>query len=199
MDRDTRNYWRQQRRLNQRYNRPYRGGGTFSSAPVTIVLIGLMVLTTLIGQVVPGWGFYLTALPGGRLLLILVSAVNPGSLLSLVFAGLFVWLLGSQLESMMTRWQYLLVFFASGIVGELLSGAVAGFGLGGSVAAFGLAGAYAFYLARSQGSGPSMQWVLILLLINVVFTGFNLAALLSMFGAFGTGLAVMAVTTQGRL
>lgn len=197
MDRDARSYWRQQRRLNHRYNnRPY--GGAFSSAPVTVVLIGLMVLTTLLTLVVPGWSFYVAAIPGGRLWLLLISTVNPGGLLSLIFAGLFVWLLGSELESTLPRWQYLTVFLASGIVGGILGGALTGFGLGGSVAAFGLAGAYAFIMARSQGRGPSMQWVLILLLINVVLSGFNLAALVSMFGAFGTGLAIMAVTAQRR-
>ena len=153
---------------------------------------------TLIGLVVPGWSFAVAAVPGGRLLLILLSAVTPGSLLGLVFAALFVWLLGSELEGSLTRGQYLLVFFASGVVGALLGGAVDGFGLGGSVAAFGLAGAYAFLMARSHGQGASLQWVLILLLINVVLSGFNIAALLSMLGAFGTGLAIMAVTAQTR-
>jgi len=198
MDRDARNYWRQQRRLNQRYNRPYWGGGTFASAPVTVILIGLMVLTTLLGLVVPGWTLAVGAIPGGRLWLLLLSTVNPGGLLSLVFAGLFVWLLGSELESILPRWQYLLVFLAAGVVGAALGGAVGGFGLGGSVAVFGLAGAYAFRLSRTQGRGPSLQWAAILLLVNVVLTGFNVAALVSMLGAFGTGLAVMAVTAQSR-
>ena len=199
MNRESRNYWRQQTRHNQRYRRSYGGGGgAFASSPVTVILIGLMVLTTLIGLVATGWSFAVAAIPGGRLLLILLSVVTPGSLLGLVFAGLFVWLLGSELEASLSRWQYLLVFFASGVVGALLGGAVAGFGLGGSVAAFGLAGAYAFLLARSHGQGASLQWVLILLLINVVLSGFNMAALLSMLGAFGTGLAIMAVTAESR-
>ena len=199
VDRETRNYWRQQTRVNHRYRRPYGGGGgSFASFPVTVILIGLMVIMTLIGLVVPGWSFAVAAVPGGRLLLILLSVVTPGSLLGLVFAALFVWLLGSELEGSLTRGQYLLVFFASGVVGALLGGAVDGFGLGGSVAAFGLAGAYAFLMARSHGQGASLQWVLILLLINVVLSGFNIAALLSMLGAFGTGLAIMAVTAQTR-
>lgn len=157
-----------------------------------------MVLTTLLSLVIPGWYTDLLILPGGILMGILLSAIMPGGLLSLVFAGIFVWLLGSQLEGMMRPWHYVAVFLGAGVVGSLAATAAGGFGLGASFAAFGLAGAYAYILSHTAGPGPSMQWVFILLLINVVLSGFNIVSLAGMAGAFVAGLGISAAAGAGR-
>jgi membrane associated rhomboid family serine protease len=155
-----------------------------------------MVLTTLLSVVLPQWYPDLLMLPGGFVLGLLLSAVMPGGFLSLIFAGIFVWLLGSQLESAFRPWQYVVIFVGSGVAGSLAAMAVGGFGTAGSFAAFGLAGSYAYFLSRSASREQSLQWVLVLLLINVVLTGFNHVALAAMFGAFLAGLGLTAATQR---
>jgi membrane associated rhomboid family serine protease len=187
VNREAREYWRQQRRLNAGYRPPWSRG-----MELTTTLIGLMVVGWAVQQFMPGILFFVAGLPGGALLAVILSTILPGSFLGLIFAGIFVWILGNQLEGSIESWQYLLVFFGGGAVGNALSGLVSGsLGFSQSFAMFALAGAYAVLLARWAGRGPTMQWVLVLLLLNVLFTGLNPAALAGMAGGFAAGAGIL--------
>lgn len=171
-----------------RRDRRQRGYGS-ADLMVTKVLILLMVLSYLTERFAPGALAVLLAKPGGVVFLLLLAALSPGSLLGLLFAGVFLWIIGSQLEGLVGWWQYLLIFFASGIVGSLAAHALAGGLLGGTFAAFGLAGAYVMAMANRRASGMA-QWAIFLLAINVVLSGFNPAILAGMLSAFFVGLLV---------
>lgn len=196
IDREAREFWRQRRREALRnQGRGYRGMS--SGMPVTMVLLGLLVIGWLVETVAPGVVFSLTTLPGGSILLLVVSAVLPSGLLGLVFTGVFVWMIGPQVEAQSEAWQYLACFFGAGLVGALAAQLAGGFGVASSFAVFGLAGAYVWLLYQHGGRGASMQWALGLLLINVLFSGFNPVALAGMAGAFIAGALIAKVSGIG--
>lgn len=193
MDREAREFWKQQRRNALRRDRGiYRRGS--NDTPLTMLMIALMAASWMLGFVVPGWPGLIFDLPGGSVWALLLSAVLPGGLLSLLFAAWFVWVVGTQVESVCQPWQYLLIFFGAGAIGALAAGAVGGFGVESSLAAFGLAGAYVRIMSRFAGTGPSVQWMLILLAVNVVLSGFQPIVLAGMGGAFVAGMGIATVT-----
>ncbi len=186
---EARRYWAAQRKQ----ARQYRGRSNWmptSGAPITMGLIGLLVAGTVFGLVVPTWSFAVAGWPGGPFWLALLSTAIPSSILSLIFAGLFLWILGNQVEGMYEPWRYLVIYFGAGLVGALLAGMGSLGPAGGSLAIFGLAGAYAIYIAKVGSPGQALQWALILLVINLVLTGFNVAYLAGMAGAFIVGAGV---------
>ncbi len=189
MDREARQYWKAQRRQMLRRDRRRRGGFGTGDMLVTKVLIGLMVVSFLLERFVPGLLAPLTSGLAGLTLSFLLSALSPGSFLGLLFAGVFLWIVGSQLEVLTTWWQYLVIFFASGIVGSWASNTLGAGLVGGTYASFGLAGAYVMAMANRRIEGMA-QWAIVLLAINVVLSGFQPALLAGMLAAFFTGLIV---------
>jgi len=182
-------YWAAQRKQAARYGGRRSSWPSTGQAPLTMALIALLVVGTVFGSVVPGWTLAVAGWPGSIFWLALLSTIIPDGLLGLLFAGIFLWILGNQVEGMFEPWRYLLIYFAAGTVGGVLAGL--GGGIGGSLAIFGLAGAYAMYIARVGNPGQALRWALILLVINLVLTGFNVAYLLGMAAAFivGAGIA----------
>jgi len=188
MDRETRQYWASQRR--QMLRRDRRTRGTLGQdLLMTKILIGLMVLIFILENYLPGILTSLMVRPGGAVLAVIVSALYPGSILGLVFAGVFLWIIGSQLEGLTTWWQYLLIFFVSGIVGSLAARFMGAGLIGGTYASFGLAGAYVMAMASRRVSGVA-QWAILLLAINVVLSGFQPGLLGGMLAAFFVGLII---------
>jgi membrane associated rhomboid family serine protease len=185
MDREATQYWQQRKREMMRHNRQ-SGGGWRQRTPVTFVLIILLALGWLVQVAAPGLntevGIY-----GGRFALIAVSTILPGSFIGLIFDGLFVWLIGSQLEHTASTWQYLVIFFGAGIVGSTVIDVMGG--LGGALSVFGVAGGYVYAMAHFNYGG-AVRWALFLLVINVVLSGFDLPVLLAMAAAFATGLGL---------
>ena len=195
LDRDSLDFWRRQHRAAQRG----RGRGRFpygGQNRVTIALIGLLVVGLILPTFLP-LGL-VAALPGGPLWLALVSTILPGGLLGIIFVGLFVWMLGSQLEPLDATWKYVLLFFVSGTVGALAGDQLAG-GLIGSVAAFGLAGGYAYIMWAHHYADQAgvWRWVIGLLVLNAVLSGLQPAALVSMLAAFVAGFAFAYLTGYG--
>ena len=190
MDREARQYWRGQRRQMLRRDRQ-RGGG-YSGFLVTKILIALMVLTFLVEMFDPAIITEMTQGTAGLVLTLFLSALSPGGFLGLLFAGVFLWIIGSQLESLANWWQYLLIFFGSGICGGLISWVLGAGLIGGTFAAFGLAGAYVMAMANRRVGGMA-QWAILLLAINVVLSGFRPGVLGGMLGAFFAGLLIARV------
>ncbi len=194
LDRDSLDFWRRQRRAAQR-GRGGRGFPYGGRSPATIALIVLLLL----GLILPGSLLQAVAsLPLAPVWLALLSSILPGGLLGLIFVGLFVWIMGSQLEPLDTAWKYIALFFVSGTLGALAGDQLAG-GLVGSVAAFGLAGGYAYVMwAHSHMDQAGVwRWVIGLLVLNAVLSGLQPAALVSMFAAFVAGFAFAYVTKFG--
>lgn len=194
MDRETKKFWRQQRRQMLQRDRRMRGGW-HQGSPITITLIGLMVAGWLVETLLPSALIQIAAFPGGRWIGILLSTVLPSGFLGLLFSGLFVWIVGPAVESIAKPAVYLLVFFGGGIVGGLMTNFM-GASAGAGFAAFGLAGAYVYAMSQINQRG-AMQWALVLLLMNAVLSGFQAALLVGEAGAFVAGLALAAVTELG--
>jgi membrane associated rhomboid family serine protease len=194
MDRETKKFWRQQRRQMLQRDRRMRGGW-HQGSPITITLIGLMVVGWLIEMVLPSALLDIAVLPGGRWLSLLVATVLPSGLLGLLFSGLFVWIVGPAVESVAKPVIYLLIFFGGGIVGGLVTNFM-GSNASAGYAAFGLAGAYVYLMSRINQRG-AMQWALLLLVMNAVFSGFQPSLLAGEASAFVAGLAVAAATEVG--
>lgn len=188
MDRETRKYWQAQRRQmlkRDRRQRRYLGEDML----VTKILIGLMVLAFLVERFAPGVLGVLTSFPGGIVVSLFISALSPGSFLGLLFAGFFLWIIGSQIEGLTRWWQYLVIFFGSGIIGGVATSLVGAGLAGGTFASFGLAGAYVTVMATRRMGGVA-QWAILLLAINVVLSGFQLGVLAGMLAAFFSGLLI---------
>lgn len=194
MDRETQQFWRQRRQEMLARDRRQRGRWSQGS-PITITLVSLMVAGALVETFLPGLLERVSLWPGGFWMLLVLSTILPGGFLGLVFSGLFVWMIGTSVESVATPGHYLLVFFGSGIVGALVSMAMGGGGA--ALAAFGLAGAYVYSMSRFNQQGAA-QWALVLLGINAVLSGFQPALLAGELGAFGAGLALAYVTRLGQ-
>ncbi|PSR20214.1 MAG: hypothetical protein C7B45_15900 [Sulfobacillus acidophilus] len=194
MDREARKYWEAQRRQMLRRDRQQRGGYFADNLLVTKILIALMLLSFLVERFAPGVLDVIFRGYLGFAASLILSALMPGSFLGLIFAGVFLWIIGSQLEGLTTWWQYLVIFFASGVIGSLAASALGSGYIGGTFASFGLAGAYVMAMATRRVSGAA-QWAILLLAINVILSGFQPGLLAGMLAAFFAGL-VMARIAQ---
>lgn len=197
MDPEARAYWAQQRRNMLRRNRR-RGGGFGSLGPITTALIALMVLGWLVESFFPAALERLALLPPalGEPLSLLVATVLPGSLIGLIFAGLFVAMIGSLVEQVTAPWQYLVIFFGAGVIGALVGRVAGGYAIAGSLAGFGLAGAYVRAMGQFDAGGAA-RWALGLLIINVILSGFQPAVLTAMFSAFAAGYVLALALDAG--
>lgn len=189
MDREAKKYWQAQRRQMLRRDRQRRGGYFGDDLFMTKILIAVMLLSFLVERFAPGVldGLFRSRL--GFAFSLILSAVIPGSFLGLLFAGVFLWIIGSQLEGLTTWWQFLVIFFASGVIGSLAASLLGSGYIGGTFASFGLAGAYVMAMATRRVSGAA-QWAILLLAINVVLSGFQPGLLAGMLAAFFAGLVI---------
>ncbi len=193
MDREARNYWKQQRRKMLRRS----GLSGLGTAPLTKILIGLMILTWLAITFAPSVVYAVESRPGGIIVAYALAVLSPGSLFGLILDGIFVWLVGSGVEPTSEWWQYLLVFFGSAIIAAvILDRFTGGFPLTASLAAFGLAGAYVRIMATRRIGGAA-RWALSLLLINLVLSGFQATTMIGLVAAFGSGFVLAAATQMG--
>ena len=197
LDREARNYWKQQRRQMQRRTRRGRYG-LFGDTPITIILIALMIISWIAERFVPGAIAALEVRPGGQILAYALAVIFPGSLLGLVFDGLFVWFIGSSIEPLIQWWQYLLVFVGSALIAAVILDRTTGaYAISSSLAAYGLAGAYVRVM-MTRGIGGAARWALTLLLFNLVLSGFNDAIMIGIVSAFGSGFGIAVATGLDR-
>lgn len=188
MNREARAYWARQRRAYGRPGPPWAAGLRVTVALVALLVVGFILETWFPGVMVAT----LAAGPAGAVARWLLATILPGGLLGLLFSAVFVGILGSQIEGSIPDSLYLAVYFVGGALGSALFSWIAG-GVGVSFGGFALAGAYALMVARWAGRGPALQWVAILLVLNIILTGLNPAAVLGMVGAFAVGAGLVAV------
>jgi len=192
LDQDSLEYWRRQHRQAQRARG--RGPSPLGRTPATYVLIALCV----VGALAPQLFTSVAQLPLGAVWLAVVSTVLPGSLLNLIFVGIFIWMLGTQVEPLDATWKFVLLFLVSGALGAL-AGMQAG-GFVGSVSAFGLAGGYAYVMWAHNWTDRSgaWRWVVGLLVLNALLSLFNVTWLIAMVVAVAAGFGFAYVTNYGR-
>lgn len=200
VDREARDYWRQQRRANGRRRGPGLPGplGIHQTATllVALTLLGFIVLS--IGPVqvfllsLPSWGVFI-----GYLL----SSVFPGNILSLILDGVFIWLIAAPIDALDAPWKLIVAFFVGGGLGAFAFTLFAPVFIAPSYAAFALAGVFVYVMATHRagpGRTQAFSWAVGLLVLNVLLSGFSLAPIVAMVGAFVGGIAVAAATEYGH-
>lgn len=162
--------------------------------PTTTIVIGLLVVGY-VGLLIPSVDALVSALP--PLALYLVSAIDPGGFLNLVLDGFFVYMMGMQVEYLLRPWQYIATFIVSGAFGAFAA-ALTGMGFIGTMAPFGLGGVLAYSMATHglMARNQVFTWVIVLLVVNFVLSGFSLPLFLGMVGAFIAGVALTAIFSQ---
>ena len=192
MDREARDYWRQQRRKNAR-----RGpliGGPLGDLPGTTVVLALMVVGYII-FLVPSASMAILSLPApGR---DLVSSIYPGGFLGLVINGFFVYVIGMQAEHLLEPWQYVLSFILSGAFGAFSAG-LFGPAFLATMGPLGLLGIISHAMWRNPmvAHNRALTFVGFLLALNFVLSGFSLPLLLGMVGAYLAGVVLTAAFSR---
>lgn len=119
-----------------------------------------------------------------------------GSLEHLAMNMVSLWWLGTMLEKMQGTFRFALVYFASGIAGNLAFALLgSGYAVGASGAIFGLLGAVAVMLHRHRESPIAkaiLQGLLVMLVLNVVNSFMPGIALEAHFGGLLAGAALEA-------
>lgn len=171
-----------------------------AGSPVSLLLIGLMIIMYLVGQFTPILSLLEMNQVAGWILSLILSCLLPGSLLGAIFLGIFIWIIGSQVEPLDTAWKYLLVFFGGGAVGTAIIGLIEGAPvLTSSFAGYALAGALTYVMTRHRFTmGGAWSWALTLLVLNAVLGGFNTVLLGGMIGAFGGGYLLASLARYGE-
>lgn len=120
-----------------------------------------------------------------------------GSLDHLAMNMISLWWLGTLLEKMQGTVRFAIVYFISGILGNLVFALIGGgFAVGASGAIFGLLGAVAVLLYRQRQSPVAkamLQGLLVMIAINVLNSFMPGIALEAHFGGLVAGAAVEAI------
>ncbi|MHB1505368.1 MAG: rhomboid family protein [Sulfobacillus sp.] len=198
MDPDTRKYWREQARQSRKQAGRPMGGG-LGSYPVTV---GLIIATAVMMVVGNGVLRLLLAIPVlGSYLFDLATAITPSGVIGLIFSGLFIWLVGSQVELLDQPWKYLVIFFVAGGFGALVAQTIGGFPIASTFAPFALAGILAHTMS-GRGMHFSMSsplgWLAVLLILNIVLSGFDPVVIGGMVGALAMGWGLSLALRYGE-
>ncbi len=204
VDREARDYWRQQRRANARRRGPGLPG-PIAAHQTAVLLIALTLLGFIILNIGAVQGLLFT-LPGwGVLFRDLLSSVFPGTfpsgILSLLLDGLFIWLIAAPVDALDAPWKLIVAFFIGGGLGAFAFTLFIPVLIAPSYAPFALAGVFAYVMATHRagpGRTQAFSWAIGLLVLNVLLSGFNLAPIAAMVGAFVGGMAVSAATEYGH-
>lgn len=103
--------------------------GRFRAAPATVVLAGACVAVFVLevvlartghGALISGWALSGTALAEGRWWTLVTHLFVHGSLLHLLVNVLALWFIGPEVEFMLGRVRYVVLYVLSGIAGGLL-------------------------------------------------------------------------------
>ena len=120
-----------------------------------------------------------------------------GSLEHLAMNMVSLWWLGTLLERMQGTARFAIVYFASGIFGNLVFALIGGgYAVGASGAIFGLLGAVAVMLYRHKESPLAkamLQGLLVMIAVNVVNSFMPGIALEAHFGGLAAGAAIEAL------
>ena len=174
--------------------------GLLKQSPLTIILIVLclgLYIPDLLGMNLSSY----MAVGSGSLQTepwtLITAMFAHGSLMHLVFNMISLWYMGSMLESMQGTPRFALLYFASGIVGNVAFALFAnGYAVGASGASFGLMGAFIVLVIamRKEAAMRSMLSGLAAMVVLNIINSFRPGiALEAHFGGLATGVLLEAV------
>ena len=174
--------------------------GLLKQSPLTIILIVLCLALYIPDMLGMNLGNFMAVGPGSLQTepwTLVTAMFAHGSIMHLVFNMISLWYMGSMLESMQGTPRFALLYFASGIVGNLAFSLLSdGYAVGASGAIFGLMGAF-IVLVIAMRKEPAMRSMLgglaAMVAINVINSFRPGIALEAHFGGLATGALLEAV------
>lgn len=147
---------------------------------LVVANILIYVLSILFGQyeeVVNSFCVYGPLIRLGEYYRLITGIFLHGNILHLLFNCYALWIIGSQIESFMGKWKYLIIYLFSGLMGSLFSITFSNYAsIGASGAIFGLLGSmlYFGYHYRVYLGNVIKSQIIPLIILNLVF-GFMLS------------------------
>lgn len=147
---------------------------------LVVVNILIYVLSILFGQykeIVNSFCVYGPLIRLGEYYRLITGIFLHGNLIHLLFNCYALWIIGSQIESFMGKWKYLIIYLFSGLMGSLFSITFSNYAsIGASGAIFGLLGSmlYFGYHYRVYLGNVIRSQIIPLIILNLLF-GFMLS------------------------
>ena len=142
---------------------------------LVVVNILIYVLSILFGQykeIVNSFCVYGPLIRLGEYYRLITGIFLHGNLIHLLFNCYALWIIGSQIESFMGKWKYLIIYLFSGLMGSLFSITFSNYAsIGASGAIFGLLGSmlYFGYHYRVYLGNVIRSQIIPLIILNLVF------------------------------
>ncbi len=166
-------------------------------SPLTIILIVLCLGLYVPDMLGMNLSNYMAVGPGSLQTepwTLVTAMFAHGSLMHLVFNMISLWYMGTMLESMQGTSRFALLYFGSGIVGDLAFSLFAnGYAVGASGAIFGLMGAFivlVIVMRKEPGMRSMLGGLVAMVAINIINTFRPGIALEAHFGGLATGALI---------
>jgi membrane associated rhomboid family serine protease len=144
---------------------------------LSITLISIYVAQFVLGDIlISNFALFAPSISTGQWWILITAGFLHGSILHLLFNVYILWVLGSQLESILGKKQFIFIYFISLLGGSIASFLFSPFGtysIGASGAIFGLMGAM---LVVGRKKRLDISQVAVLVILNVVI-GFVLSGI----------------------
>ena len=172
---------------------------------ISISLLVVYVFQFLIGDVlIANFALFAPSVTNGQWWLLITAGFLHGSIIHLLFNVYILWVLGSQLESIVGKAKFIIIYFGSLLGGSLASYLFSPFGsysIGASGAIFGLMGAM-LVVGRKRNLDISQITTLVVInvVIGFVLSGIDWRAHLGGLaaGAFITWFLINATSLKGK-
>ena len=172
---------------------------------LSISLLVVYVFQFLLGDVlIANFALFAPSVTNGQWWLLITAGFLHGSIIHLLFNVYILWILGSQLENIVGKAKFIIIYFGSLLGGSLASYLFSPFGsysIGASGAIFGLMGAM-LVVGRKRNLDISQITTLVVInvVIGFVLTGIDWRAHLGGLaaGAFITWVLINATSSKGK-
>jgi membrane associated rhomboid family serine protease len=172
---------------------------------LSICLIVVYVFQFLLGDIlIANFALFASSVTNGQWWLLFTAGFLHGSIIHLLFNVYILWVIGSQLESIVGKTKFIIIYFGSLLGGSLASYLFSPFGsysIGASGAIFGLMGAMlVFGRKRNLDISQITTLVVINVVIGFVLSGIDWRAHLGGLaaGAFITWVLINATSLKGK-
>ena len=149
--------------------------------PVVSTLLAINIIVYFI-TIIPGigdqvfwWGMSINAaIAQGEWWRVVTAIFLHGSFTHILFNAFSLFVFAPDLERLVGKWRFLIIYFASGLAGNILTYIVQGptyASVGASGAIFGVFGAYAALVYYTRNNFPQLKQVILpLLIVSVIMT-----------------------------
>ena len=139
------------------------------------IIVYFITIIPSIGDQVFWWGMSINAaIAQGEWWRVVTAIFLHGSFTHILFNAFSLFVFAPDLERLVGKWRFLIIYFASGLAGNILTYIVQGptyASVGASGAIFGVFGAYAALVYYTRNNFPQLKQVILpLLIVSVIMT-----------------------------